>query len=563
MLLQMRKLMFFSVLVATVFSSLATLATSPRVTASSTSGEDCLGIDCSELIRSFDFNMGTGQDSIYSTASITSRDDGKSFWCKEGLLDPKCAFAESITSHQSLAMCDLSMSFDCVESLTIEIAPGEVIVGTVIGSVNAVPAVGAGIERLGPFVPDLLVQFSTPDNGLETYRFSVPVAYQLARIANSDQYRVSSFYGGNFQINQVQRTSRAGVNQNPYRCIPIDSESCWTVKSDGVLRRFKFVIRRDQYPSAFQDGWGTWKSASFGDPVVTIDVLSTGPRRLRMQVEANQIEIPGVAVEYKWANRDERSIWSKIDEKLLAVDRWESRPWCGGPGELGLVDCPPLRGTFLPHSKLVYPNGMFVPDAYDLFKVFLEHDDRFNVAHQVTEKFSLEQQPPWNLAWGNCQLNNFFGFSTSNALAIKNGFPTWDSSSRSIVLDVVAPHFRPDGSVVNGTYSLVMPIELATCLWGSDVKNSMKVEISVVDQDGVTKTVVASSSLVGGLYTFTAKGFTYSANRLVIKPVLSAPSSSARKFAVRCRKGKLTKTFVRATKTCPVNWTRLSARQAA
>jgi hypothetical protein len=353
MLLQMRKLMFFSVLVATVFSSLATLATSPRVTASSTSGEDCLGIDCSELIRSFDFNMGTGQDSIYSTASITSRDDGKSFWCKEGLLDPKCAFAESITSHQSLAMCDLSMSFDCVESLTIEIAPGEVIVGTVIGSVNAVPAVGAGIERLGPFVPDLLVQFSTPDNGLETYRFSVPVAYQLARIANSDQYRVSSFYGGNFQINQVQRTSRAGVNQNPYRCIPIDSESCWTVKSDGVLRRFKFVIRRDQYPSAFQDGWGTWKSASFGDPVVTIDVLSTGPRRLRMQVEANQIEIPGVAVEYKWANRDERSIWSKIDEKLLAVDRWESRPWCGGPGEpfcLTPSSCIPTECSCLTHT---------------------------------------------------------------------------------------------------------------------------------------------------------------------------------------------------------------------
>lgn len=524
-------------------------------------GVDCVGLDCSELVRLFDFNMGTGSDSIHTSVGMRPNVSG-SRECQEGLIDPVCATAEDLISAHSLSICDSLMSFDCVESLRMILPDGEVVPGNVLGSVNAIPLPGGGVQALGPWVPDLLVQFATPDNGVETYQFNFRVSYLLMRRKpGSEQFLVRGFWGGGFSVAQIERTSRVGVNQNPYRCIPIDSQLCWSRKSDGILRRFGFSIRRDEYPSLHKGGWGTWKSASLGDPQIKLEVLSSGPRRFRMQVEASQIEIPGVSAEFAWSNIEERNTWTKIDESLRAVDRWESRPWCGGPKEIGLVACPQLRGTFVPHTRLVYPNGMYVPDAYDLFRTILSHDSRFNSAEEVIERFSLGEQPPWNVSWGNCPLQDYFGFSTSNALALKNGFPSWDSSSESVVLDVVAPHYRPNGSVFKGTYSLVIPIELATCLWGGDVKNSLKVEMSVVDQDGVSNTVIVNSSLNGNLFTFTAKGFTYSAKRIVIKPVLSKSSPSPKVFAVKCRKGKSTKIFVKVNKTCPPNWVRVSVRR--
>ena len=492
-------------------------------------------------------------------------------WCSSGLNDPLCREAETINVIQSLTLCDQLLSFDCIETFEILLESGEVVSGAHIGSVNQMPDQSGAIPSLGPFVPDNAFRFKLPSGETEFYLVDVPVSYTFGAINVGsvptpssmsravDQLSSPGFRGGDVEVHQIDQFPRRGVNENTGRCIPIDGYTCWAKVSDGVLRRFRIVIRRKSYASTVQGGWGTWKSAGLGDPNVSFKTVS-GPRPEVMIIEATQVGIPGISARFHWGDKEQRSEWAELNESLARVDRWESRPWCGGPSSLELPSCPTLRGTFKPHSKLVYPNGMFVPDAFELFRSLAARIPRFNTASQLSEQFFLRQQPPWNVSWGGCQVDGAFGFSSSNGLAIKNGLPSWDSATNSIRIDAVAPHYASPGVVHRGVYSLVMPEQLVKCLWTKTKSDVVRVEISVYDEDGSQKSVIATSSVNDGLFNFKASGFTYSTSKIVIRGLVESPARPTKIYAVRCKKRNLARVFESKNPRCPSGWTKISVR---
>lgn len=536
---------------------------------------DCSVQDCTELVRWIEFNTGSAQGSLYSPAGMTfgvkSREGIQSGWCSGGITDPLCREAETIGVHQSLTICDQSLSFDCIQSIEMILESGEEIPGTYFGSINSIPDQDGAISSLGPFVPDNAIRFRLPNGETETYFVDVPVSYNFGSISigsvgSSNQPlarraidQIPTFSGGDIEIAQVARSPRTGVNSNQYSCIPIDGIMCWAKVSDGILRRFRIVIRRNTYSSSFEGGWGTWKSAGLGEPTVSFNVVS-GPRPEVMTIEATQVGIPSISAKFHWSNINQRDEWNSLNQSLASVARWESRPWCGGPSSLGLGECPPLSGTFKPHNRLAYPNNMYVPDAFDLYRTLVSTIPRFDTANQISEEFFLRQQSPYNVNWNGCAVGGGFGFSTSNGLAIKNGLPSWNSLTNSIDIDVIAPHYASADVVHRGMYALVMPEQLVKCLWAKKKSDVLKVEISIYDEDGSQKSVVATSNLDNGVFNFRATGFTYSTSKIVIRSLVEKLGSTSRINLVRCRKRNSVRVFESKNTRCPSGWKKLSSR---
>lgn len=525
---------------------------SPRVT----SDIDCTLVDCSELVREIQFNADDSSRLAwpagmrYVNGVPGAFESGE---CTNGVLDPKCRDAERLIVNQSLTFCDSTLSFDCIEFFRIVLDSGQLLNGRLIGSVNKNPDQAGAVPSLGPFVSDNLVEFTLRSGQRETYFVKVPVAYQFG----SNKQLPLFFSGGDFRVNQVALTSRTGVNQNPYRCVPFDDDTCWIPISDGVLRRFQLSLRSNRYPNASpsQGQWGGWKSGALGSPKVAITQVkgtSFWNRPERIFYEATQVEIPSVNARFEWNNQHERNEWEKIDAALQSVERWESRPWCGGPPALGLPVCPRLRGTFQPSTKLVYPNTMFMPDPYLLYEKIVSIVPRFDTASSVREELFVIGQPPWNVTWNGCSVGNTFGFSSSNGLAIKYGIPQWDSRTGAIKIDVVAPHFASPQTLLRGSFSLVLPEPTISCLWGKSARDLIRVEVSVYDTNGTTKAAVTSATIDNGLFAFSASGFSYSTAQIVITGA-SLPSSS-RISRLTCVRNGVKKLQPKGVTTCPKGW---------
>jgi len=488
---------------------------------------DCEVLDCSPLNRQFEFNYN-GQR-IYREASIrgvtgTSTANLKSFQCNGGLKDLLCREANGITQIQSLTFCDKELSYDCIESFETILESGEAISGKVIGSVNFTPDQSEAIPGFGPFVPDNLVRFDFPNSETEFYQLIAPVSFSVPVVVGEssavgtpamNRLHQAVFTGGNLLINQINQFTKFGENHDPYKCISIDGFKCWGKVSDGKLRTFRIVMRRNKY--GVKDlGWGVWKVAQLSNAKVAFKTLN-GPRPEVMTILASQVAVPGVSAKFEWNNKDQRREWTELNNALQPIDRWESRPWCGGPIVAELQECPLLRGTFAPESKLQYPNSMWTPDAFDLYRVLVTTVPRFNTANISSEDFFLGEQAPWNISWGDCNPGTSFGFSASNGLAVRNGLPSWDASTKSIKIDAVAPHFSSSGNVFQGTYSLVIQEALVRCLWGKNALELANVVISVYDESGIQKTSVAVSSFADGVFSFNASGFTYSTAKIEVK----------------------------------------------
>jgi hypothetical protein len=149
----------------------------------------------------------------------------------------------------------------------------------------------------------------------------------------------------------------------------------------------------------------------------------------------------------------------------------------------------------------------------------------------------------------------------------------WDSKERQLVVNVAAPHFYPDGTVVDGWLELKIRGRLAREWWGIaplDATGYAKVE--VVYKDGTSKTATVSAKYITekDWIDLRAYGFTFSSPAVKIsmgKPApaasptptptsASAPATVISKPVVSkkitCVKGKTVKTV--SAKTCPTGY---------
>ncbi|MFM8842539.1 MAG: hypothetical protein ACKOFU_07535 [Actinomycetota bacterium] len=142
----------------------------------------------------------------------------------------------------------------------------------------------------------------------------------------------------------------------------------------------------------------------------------------------------------------------------------------------------------------------------------------------------------------------------------------WDKNERQLVVNVAAPHYYPDGTVVDGWLELKIRGRLAREWWGiSPQEATGYAKVEVVYKDGTTKTATVTANYITDKdwIDLRAYGFTYSNPAVKIsmqkpepevKPTptptptaVTTKPTSAKK--ITCIKGKTIKKV--STKTCP------------
>lgn len=142
----------------------------------------------------------------------------------------------------------------------------------------------------------------------------------------------------------------------------------------------------------------------------------------------------------------------------------------------------------------------------------------------------------------------------------------WDKQERQLVVNVAAPHYYPDGTVVDGWLELKIKGRLAREWWGiSPDEATGYAKVEVIYTDGTTKTATVTAKYIADKdwIDLRAYGFTFSSPALKIsmekpapevKPtptpspttVITKPVSTKK---ITCIKGKTIKKV--STKTCP------------
>jgi hypothetical protein len=160
----------------------------------------------------------------------------------------------------------------------------------------------------------------------------------------------------------------------------------------------------------------------------------------------------------------------------------------------------------------------------------------------------------------------------------------WDAKERQLVVNVAAPHYYPDGTVVDGWLELKIKGRLAKEWWGvspDEATGYAKVEVTYTDGTSKTATVSANYIAEKDWIDLRAYGFTYSSPAIKVsmkKPESAQPtasptptaspsasaassttnqstavqkptSSASAKKTITCVKGKTIKKVT--TKTCP------------
>jgi len=148
------------------------------------------------------------------------------------------------------------------------------------------------------------------------------------------------------------------------------------------------------------------------------------------------------------------------------------------------------------------------------------------------------------------------GISSSNATLAQDSPPVWDSENQSFTYRVAAFGKLPDGKLFKGDYSLMIPTEIAKCLWADNITNA-RLELSVVNSDGTPNIATVTTKMSAEKFTFHAAGFHFSSPKLVARVVSSkspAPMRAVAKKTITCVKGKLVKKVTALQPKCATGY---------
>ena len=89
--------------------------------------------------------------------------------------------------------------------------------------------------------------------------------------------------------------------------------------------------------------------------------------------------------------------------------------------------------------------------------------------------------------------------------------PEWVPHEGRLKLNIVAPHYWPDGKTEwRGYYETTIPEATARCLWGIDPRMTSSLAVAVYDQNGEEKAATTAISFQDGAVNIRAYDFTFS-----------------------------------------------------
>jgi hypothetical protein len=169
-----------------------------------------------------------------------------------------------------------------------------------------------------------------------------------------------------------------------------------------------------------------------------------------------------------------------------------------------------------------------------------------------------------------------FGYTITSSNASSAGRP-YMKNGDTLSYNIASPHFMSDGRENKGFFQADLPIAWIDCQWpGNSVTSSPKLEISVLDQNGIPQLSTNSIEVRNKVLRIRAYGFHYSAPTIVVKsvkgdasanpPATIAPttipsvsptisSKPVKKLVtISCTKGKVVRKVTAISPVCPKGW---------
>jgi len=110
---------------------------------------------------------------------------------------------------------------------------------------------------------------------------------------------------------------------------------------------------------------------------------------------------------------------------------------------------------------------------------------------------------------------------------VLGSLPTYLPDESALTFKVTSTHLNADRTPNVGTFNIVMPINLAKCIWGVDLSKAASASISASYPElGIVEVITTASKIVGDTFHVSAAGFHFSAPviKLKLKQDASAPA---------------------------------------
>jgi hypothetical protein len=146
------------------------------------------------------------------------------------------------------------------------------------------------------------------------------------------------------------------------------------------------------------------------------------------------------------------------------------------------------------------------------------------------------------------------GMVTTNSNAYLAGPPIFKDGVLSY--KVSSPHYNSKNEVQVGTYDLAIRSDVARCIYGF-TSAPIQASVSIVYDDGQSKSATTVVSERNNWLRLSAKGFTYSSPTLKVtltQEAVKAEPKTSTKSTISCTKGKATKKVTAVNPKCPAGY---------
>jgi hypothetical protein len=160
----------------------------------------------------------------------------------------------------------------------------------------------------------------------------------------------------------------------------------------------------------------------------------------------------------------------------------------------------------------------FAPLTLD--NVYFGLADMFAIKHGL---YRTDEPAIWLYGQNNNHANPLGSCVSIGGLSVvSNAFtmsaPTWNSRSKSIEVQLAATHVRTDGKLNEGYLEVRVPLKMAECMWGIELRDKVQAKFALTYDDGAPDEIL---TVVGGIhqsdYVLISAGFHYSSPRVSIK----------------------------------------------
>ena len=330
----------------------------------------------------------------------------------------------------------------------------------------------------------------------------------------------------------------SGVNPPPYingfitdpRCIMATRTTCLVPQTFPANISFGLTLRANQ-------GFTSWLYGRLANPSVSITEAKVDKQAVLVSIDAEPVKVPLV---YGWAKN------SDLPTSLLDTYRRDRSGglYFGNDRQAPLDSISILKGQsnkydesgideMLAWLPLLGDKAAAMPSQWSFQTLVLQSNIAAQISTCTTSAKSLS------------------GLIFSNAAVFSSGAPTFDAKTGTLDYKVAAPHYRPDGSLMTGSYDLVLNSTVARCLYGFS-KAPIGATVSIVNNDGQTQAATTVISEKDGFMRMGAYGFGFSSPTIKVK-ITQAGSKSAQS-TITCVKGTLSKTVTGLNPSCPTGY---------